>query len=339
MLEQLKLQNFTAFTDLALDLAPGVNILVGANGTGKTHLLKLLYAALSSQAVVDRSSSESFARKLQNVFLPRDRHLGRLVHRVQGGATCKGTITRAGRNLTFSFSSRATNKLEFRSSWQSDIAPAVYIPVKEMLANAPGFRSLYQTREIHFEEVYADIIDKAYLPTLRGAPTRERKRLLDMLQQAMEGRVVIKGQQFFLKNRQGELEFTLLAEGLRKLALLWLLIQNGTLLEGATLFWDEPEANLNPSLIHTLVAILLQLQLQGVQLFVTTHSYVVLKEFELLHTADQALHYIVLQRDVDSREITYRVADNYLGTLPHAVAQAYETIFDREVQRTLQSVL
>ena len=33
-----------------------------------------------------------------------------------------------------------------------------------------------------------------------------------------------------LLNKQGNMEFTLLAEGIRKLALLWLLIQNGTLL-------------------------------------------------------------------------------------------------------------
>ena len=30
-----------------------------------------------------------------------------------------------------------------------------------MLANAPGFRSLYARREIHFEEIYSDILMKA----------------------------------------------------------------------------------------------------------------------------------------------------------------------------------
>ena len=44
------------------------------------------------------------------------------------------------------------------------------------------------------------------------------------------------------------IEFTLLAEGLRKLGLLWLLIRNGSLKPGAVLFWDEPETNLNPKL-------------------------------------------------------------------------------------------
>lgn len=335
MLESITLRNFTAFTDLSLEFTPGVNLFIGENGTGKTHLLKVLYAALSSQRGIEQTRGDALARKLQSVFLPRNRQLGRLVHRVKGGATSQVAITRDGRNLTFEFTNQAQDDLTFRSRWSTDIAPSVYIPVKEMLANAPGFRSLYSMREIHFEEVYADIIDKAYLPILKGAPSRERKMLLEMLQQAMDGRVVVKGEQFFLRNKQGELEFTLLAEGLRKLALLWLLIQNGTLLAGSTLFWDEPEANLNPSLIHTLVEILLHLQAQGVQLFIATHSYVVLREFGLHRTSDNRLSYFVLERDEERGVVARPAVDEYVLTLPNPVSDAYQRIYDEELQRSL----
>lgn len=44
-LTSLKLQNFTAFAELDLAFSPGVNILVGENGTGKTHVMKVCYAA------------------------------------------------------------------------------------------------------------------------------------------------------------------------------------------------------------------------------------------------------------------------------------------------------
>ena len=77
------------------------------------------------------------------------------------------------------------------------------------------------------------------------------------------------------------MEFTLLAEGMRKLGLLWLLIQNGTLQNGSVLFWDEPETNLNPKLLGTLIEVLLQLQRAGVQVFLATHDYVILKEIDL----------------------------------------------------------
>ena len=36
-LTRVELENFTAFRSLKLDLCPGINVLVGANGTGKTH--------------------------------------------------------------------------------------------------------------------------------------------------------------------------------------------------------------------------------------------------------------------------------------------------------------
>ena len=78
-----------------------------------------------------------------------------------------------------------------------------------------------------------------------------------------------------------DLELSLLAEGFRKLGLLWLLIRNGTLLEDSVLFWDEPEANLNPKLYRLLMYVLLELQRNGVQVFLATHDYIILKELDL----------------------------------------------------------
>ena len=81
-----------------------------------------------------------------------------------------------------------------------------------MLANAPGFRSLYSQREVHFEEIYADILDRAYRPALRGPVDQPRKSLTKNLQKLVDGKVTIKEEEFFLRNKQGNLEFTLLAE-------------------------------------------------------------------------------------------------------------------------------
>ena len=153
-----------------------------------------------------------------------------------------------------------------------------------MLSNAPGFRSLYETREIHFEEVYKDILDRAYTPILRGPTEPYRRRLLAILQNAIQGKVTIKQEEFFLRNRQGNLEFSLLAEGIRKLGLLWLLIQNGTLRNGSLLLWDEPETNLNPKLFGILMDVLLELQRSGVQVLLATHDYVILKELDRRRT-------------------------------------------------------
>ena len=42
--EQLRLENFTAFADATFEFVPGINVLIGKNGSGKTPVLKALYA-------------------------------------------------------------------------------------------------------------------------------------------------------------------------------------------------------------------------------------------------------------------------------------------------------
>lgn len=333
MLEKIELENFTAFKRLALDFSPGVNLFIGANGTGKTHLLKLLYTALGSQR--DSRKKEAFEQELIQVFLPYKNRIGRLAHRLPSSLTCKGRILRDGKPLIFEFTNHSIDHVKkYQTEWPDNVGSAVYIPVKEMLADAPGFRSLYEERVIHMEKAYFDIVSKAFLPILRGPTSRDRKELLKMIETIMEGQVRQENEYFFLKDPSGDLEFTLLAEGIRKFGLLWLLIQNGTLLEGSTLFWDEPEANINPSMIKTLVEILLHLQSQGVQLFIATHSYVVLKEFDLQRTEENAVRYFSLMRD-KTGGIGCTSGEAYSAIVPNPIAGAYTAIYDKEVERSL----
>ena len=334
MIEKLSLERFTAFEKLDMQFAPGVNLMIGQNGTGKTHILKIVYSVLAALREGVRVPD-----KIVNVFLPAEKRIGRLVKRVGAGSRARVCITRNGKPLRLSFSNHTKETLKWTNKWDNDVTSAVYIPVKEMLANAPGFRSLYAARDVHFEEVYADIIDRAFLPILRGPISKERKKLLAALRDAMEGKVVVKKETFYLQNRQGDLEFTLVAEGLRKFALLWLLIQNGTLLKGSTLFWDEPEANINPSMIGPLVRILLQLEEQGVQIFIATHSYVVLKEFELQRAQRNSVRFFSLSRDERSKDIRCISGEDYNSVVPNKVSEAFTDLYDREIERTLGGTL
>jgi len=334
---RLRLERFTAFEKLDIQLSSGINVLVGANGTGKTHLMKVAYAACDiSKTQVD------FAEKLVRVFLPSGRALGRLVKRHKASTRGAVEVYRGPLKLRISFSNHATvpdsATVTGAKEWTSRQIESVYIPVKEMLSNAPGFRSLYSQREVHFEEIYADILDRAYRPALRGPLDREKKKLLTNLQKLIDGKVTIKDEEFFLRNKQGNLEFTLLAEGMRKLGLLWLLIQNGTLLNGSVLFWDEPETNLNPKLFGPLIAILLELQRMGVQVFVATHDYVILKEIDLRMKSEDKVLFHSLYRDEDTGEIQCHSTSEYLQIHPNAIAETFADLYNREVKRTLEGV-
>lgn len=336
-LKRIKLERFTAFEKLDLELSPGVNVFVGANATGKTHIMKVAYA------VCDITKTKlNFAEKLIRIFLPSGRALGRLVKRQKTSSRCAIEVFRGQMRLRASFSNHSTRAesatLANIVDWKKAPVETVYIPVKEMLSNAPGFRSLYTQREVHFEEIYADILDRAYRPALRGPMDSARKKLLVTLQKAIDGKVTVKEEEFFLRNKQGNLEFSLLAEGIRKLGLLWLLIQNGTLLSGSVLFWDEPETNLNPKLFGVLMEILLELQRAGVQVFLATHDYVILKELDLRKKKQDDIAFHSLYRDEESGEIMCHTARSYLGIHPNAIAETFADLYNREVKRSLAGV-
>ena len=158
-LTSVKLQKFTAFEDLTVEFSPGINAFIGENSTGKTHLMKVCYAACNAFRAHDIIGNE-----LLGAFLPSGRQLGRLVKQPAMSAQASAAVYAGDREVSIVFDARRTST---ETHAGLPIA-STYIPPKEMLANAPGFLSLYAAREVHFEEVYRDILHRAYLPPLRG---------------------------------------------------------------------------------------------------------------------------------------------------------------------------
>ena len=340
MITKVKFNKFTVFDQLEVKCSPNINIFIGKNGTGKTHILKTIYAACN---II--KSKKKFAQKITNVFLPSKGYTGRLVKRSNSSGFGSVEVFRRIKDneelkirLSISNHMKSYDKATVSGStkrWFEYPLESVYIPVKEMLSNAPGFRSLYNSREISFNETYADIIDRALLPFLKGPADKGRKKILRILQNEIEGKITIDNEEFFLRNKQGKMEFTLLAEGLRRLGLLWVLVRNGTFSNGSVLFWDEPDANLNPQLLKTIVKILLELQKIGVQIFVATHDYVLLKEFDLQETSSDKLLFHSLFRNDQTAEIETKSTHNYLEIHPNSIDDAFADLIDGEITRSM----
>lgn len=160
---RIRLERFTAFEKLDVGLSPGINVFIGENGTGKTHLLKVAYAACDIS-----KTKRSLAGKLIRTFLPYQHRIGRLVHRTSKSTRAVVEVYRGDTKIRSSFSNHAKESrsatIRGKDAWTSEPIESAYIPVKEMLAHAPGFTSLYAARDIHFEEVYSDIVARALLP-------------------------------------------------------------------------------------------------------------------------------------------------------------------------------
>ena len=73
----------------------------------------------------------------------------------------------------------------------------------------------------------------------------------------------------------------------------------------------------------------------GVQIFIGTHDYAILKELDLQKREDDELAFHSLYRESDSGEIAYHIAHIYLEIHPNAIADAFTDLYDREVKRSL----
>ncbi|MBF0438399.1 MAG: AAA family ATPase [Magnetococcales bacterium] len=325
MFTRLELTNFTVFESLDIDLSPGINVFVGANGTGKTHLLKLMYCILASGYV----KGDPLMKKIINVFRPESEDIMRLTTRKNDSNNT---------NIFFEWNGN-TNNISWSKSpilssptFSFKLSSPVYIPVKEMLSFAPGFISLYDKYELEFDELYPDMLRLAYFPRLKNIP-KGFLEILEIIPKLIHGEVIIKGEKFYLQSLHSDIEMSLVSEGFRKLALIWQLIRNGSIQKGTTLFWDEPEANMNPSLMQHVSNILIMLANRGIQIFVATHDYAFLKELDYQKQQTPVTYF-----SLDTSEengVQANACFRYTDISPNRIAEENLRIYDLEIKRSL----
>jgi energy-coupling factor transporter ATP-binding protein EcfA2 len=297
MLTRLMLKNLTVFSDVDFQFARGLNVIVGENGSGKSHVLKVAYtvAAVSARGEKDSGSPTptknylalAIAQKMRGVFRPDE--LGRLARRQAGRNRCEVEARFKLRAIRIGFSFNASSKTEVSidqppTKWEGN--PPVFLPTRELLTIYPGFVTLYETTALPFEETWRDTCILLGAPLAKGARLTEITRLLEPLEEQLGGKVVLDDGRFYLKTQAGKLEAHLIAEGLRKLAMIARLIATGCLVGSGSLFWDEPEADQNPKVIKQVARTILQLCTSGIQVFIATNSLFLMRELDILLRSD-----------------------------------------------------
>ena len=348
MLTTAQIRNLTVFKHADLEFASGLNVIVGENGSGKSHLLKALYALIATSAqegasslIDDRSRAptktglqKAFADKLIGVMRPES--LGRLVRRKQGRERCEiglffgDTTLKTG--IRFSTNSKTDVEVEWLPTTWQDKVP-IFIPTREVLSQYHWLSPLYRTAHVDIEENLIDLCDLLGALALKGPREKTIAKLLAPLEDAMGGKVILdqNGRFYLSLPGSGKMEMPLVAEGLRKLAMVARLISTGSLLDKGYLFWDEPEANLNPKLIKVIAVLLLDLSQHGMQVIVATHSFFLLKELDMLsRQRHQPVRYMGLYAGDDGTKVQQveQLANlDHLTTLDEELAQ-----YDRELE-------
>ena len=285
---RLSIERFAAFTEAQFELQPGVNVLIGENGAGKSQVLKLLYvlhetARRTWDPNVYADPKAELAGFLRDVFLPDEEAIGRLVHRTASGKkTTKVRATYGDATIAFELTHRGRLTAEaprdpLDDSIRNDL-PAIFLPSREVLSIARVFIADLKGRKTGFDRTYFDLAEHLYRSPLSGPRDANRKALLTPLETALGGEVKERGGQFYVRIQDGDIEMPLLAEGLRKIAQLVYLVVNGSLQRKGLLLWDEPEANLGAGYAELLASTILELARQGVQIILATHDYVLASE-------------------------------------------------------------
>lgn len=303
-----------------IDFCNGINIIIGENGVGKTSILRMLYAACEWS---NEKSDHNKTKKIHNYFgmsRPDDAKL-RSYDSIEGYASYRVKTDQA--SFEWSLSHHDSFDLD---EWLEQKLQSVFIPTTEMLSHAKGFLALNEKFDMPFDGTQVDIIVNAELP-----PTRKISdlslRLLNKISEVIDGEVVFENDTFYIKKTNGNMvEFSLEAEGFRKFSLIWKLLRNGLLSPGSILFWDEPEANINPELIPTLVEVLLELQRNGVQIFLATHSYNLARYFDVSRTAADLVQYVSLCRE--DTEIVPYTAEKYMDIPYNPIEFAGDKLFE-----------
>ncbi|MBU4263413.1 MAG: AAA family ATPase [Proteobacteria bacterium] len=317
MLNSLTIKNFTAFADAEFSFSPGLNVLIGANGTGKTHILKLGYLfsrawpdLTRSKLRLDKKRTDPYMEeRLAGLF--RVSELASLVRQGHkngaslaadiGGSIPTLIITVPGEqiplpspNEPMAWEIHLTHiknhpaqvesiRIPESAATNAFVPKAIFVPSKEIVSLFKGLIGLFENyRQFPLDETYKDLA--VALATLEpAAPSPLLPGVAQRIAALLGGELRLEDNNLiFLQDNGRKLESQLLAEGYRKLAMLIYLVRNRVIEAGSTVFWDEPEANLNPAALRLLVEALRQMVCQGVQVILATHSLFLLREFEVL---------------------------------------------------------
>jgi len=364
-INRVEIKDFLVFKgEFVADFCPGVNVLVGGNGTGKTTLLRAMYCLsgsgsigllepyflkagkipglifgqfpyeyLKMQATTDGAEARICIRFLRTSGLGED----------EGGGD---TIFENGRFVLYHpdkyiddfTGAKSTiygigqSELLFTSANYKTIS-AVYIPEKDMLSHSFGFLALKHERPtIPFDDTLTDIIAKAQL-----YPKKEmfNNPLCAKIRTIIGGEVAYDNDIFSIvrDNDRTRIPFSMEASGYKKFGLLWKLIRNGLLESGSILFWDEPENSLNPELIPVLVDILLELSRTGIQVFIATHSEILASYFAVNREKGDGVMFYALYKK--NGQIKADRGERFDLLVPNSLMSESVRLYEKQIERGL----
>lgn len=349
--KSLVIENFVAFQQKLEWKHASLNVVIGENDTGKTHLLKLLYAM--SRSIEDYSKkkagpepkdlSELLAQKLRWTFLPPKLELGRLVSRGTGNRLSVELGWNTDGYFKFGFGRDTVSKIvELQTNGLPELEghKATFLPPKEILSIFDAIVATRETVEIaSFDDTYYDLVQDYRQPTTKGNLQDNIKRVFKHLEDVTGGGEVEMEKDGNIVFRRGKEVFNMhqTAEGIKKIGILSRLMRNRRLTPagGSMLFVDEPEVNLHPKAIVLFAEMLHEFAQSGIQVYLTTHSYFLLKRLEQLAREKNADYSLLDLRKQDGMGVVGTVTKLSDGLPQNPIVEESLRLFDLDLKLDL----
>lgn len=332
-IQDITLDNFTKFAHADFKFSKGINTLVGKNGTGKTHLLKIL-SAIAKISRDSANQSNIVSKNLLKVF--NIANLDPLVRNFSSDTDFTINFHVFDDSEDY-FLQYITSKkdLEVKMPISKELE-TFYFTTGEMISFFMEFIPIYEKFDLKWDESLYTLAKALMFPRLKEK-TAFQEKVLPLIYGELEGELVREdNHRFYIKNQSGKIEATMLAEGMKKLASLSYLIENGTITSNTILFWDEPEVYLNPKLITVLGKIFNAMANEGVQIFLATHDYLLSHQLSLMDEYKEQMEDSIAPmkffclEEMENREIVVHSGDN-LTQIPHnPILEEFANHYDRE---------
>lgn len=287
MIKTISIENLGPISEMKSGNLGSVNLIIGPNQSGKTFLLKALFAALKTveqykRGKENRTDKDIISDKLYWTFQASE--LGSIVRK--GENTMSFTmVSDKKEELTYSFGPSTTKQATIdKNTFAPRSSNTVFIPAKEILSIRDIILEAKEDNRFGFEEPYSDLA-KALSRTQKSKNYDSFTQARDMVGDMVGGRLEFnedkKEWQFRSKDRK-IYEVSTTSEGVKKLSILDILLGNRYLDKGSVIIIDEIEANLHPSMIAKFLDAICMLAESGVQFFIASHSYFVIKRLYIM---------------------------------------------------------
>ncbi|MBD2151642.1 ATP-binding protein [Pseudanabaena sp. FACHB-1277] len=190
---------------------------------------------------------------------------------------------------------------------------SIFLPAKEVLSlHNIILKSREQDKVFGFDDTYLDLARALRTQPQKGKNFTEFSQARKNLEDILGGTIEYKQDSNHWQFIKGKQKFSIgtTAEGVKKIAILDTLLGNRYLTPNSIVFIDEPEAALHPEAISKLLDIIATLAERGIQFFLASHSYFVIKKLYLISQQKEMSIPIIAAETWHSEDLQNGMIDN-----------------------------